>query len=133
MKFWRFIAAGTLLACLIVLGLTVVIPHTPATQVNQTADYTVRFGVDATSLGDRTVTVDLTPTNAASSAIDQVVIVPTMPLDGMASQNVIAQPTTPGRYVATGVQLSMTAVWDLAVQIRAGGKEETAHFTVTIR
>lgn len=133
MKYWRFIAAGTLLACLVVLGLTMVIPHAPTTQVKQTADYTVRLGVDVASLGNRTVTVDLTPTGTASPVIDRVVIVPTMPLDGMATENIIALPTAPGHYVATGVQLSMTGVWDPAVQISAGGEEETAHFTVTVR
>ncbi len=133
MKFWRFIAAGTLFACLFVLGLMGVIPHAPAAQINQTADYTVRFTVDATGPGDRIVTVDLTPTGATSSAIDRVVIVPTMPLDGMAAAIIPARPTTPGRYVATGVQCAMAGVWNLAVEISAGGKEETTHFTVTLQ
>lgn len=132
MKYWRFIMAGTLLACLVVLGLTGVVTHAPATQVNQTADYTVRFAVDATSVGDRRVTVDLTPTGAASPVVDQVLIVPTMPLDGMATENITAQPTVPGRYVAAGVRCSMAGIWDLAVQISAGGKEETTHFSVTV-
>ncbi len=136
MKSWRLVVAATLFAGLVVLGLTVVIPHAPATQINQTADYTVRLAVDATGLGNRTVTVDLAPTGAASptsTVIDRVVIVPTMPLDGMASENIIAQQTMPGHYVATGVQFSMAGIWDPAVQIRAGGKEEVAHFTVTVR
>jgi len=136
MKSWRLVVAGALLACLVVLGLTVVIPHAPATQVNQTADYTVRLAVDATSLGSRTITVDLAPAGAASptsTVIYRVVIIPTMPRDGMASENIIAQQTTPGHYVATRVQCTMAGVWDFAVQISTGGKEETAHFTMTMQ
>ena len=132
MKHWHFLAAGTLLAGLVAVVLTI-LPRTPATQVNQTAEYTVRLGVDADGVGERIVTVELTPTSATSAAIDRVAIVPTMPLDGMATPSVTAQPTAPGRYVAAGVQCSMAGVWDLAVRIGAGGKEETTHFTVTMR
>jgi hypothetical protein len=102
------------------------------TQTNRTERFTVEMSLDSTKVGQRIIGIAVTDTNGKPVQADVVVVAPVMLEMGMASPEMPAAPTIPGRYEARGEPFSMLGKWQIEVRITAGGKEDKTTFTVEI-
>ncbi|HJZ46666.1 MAG TPA: FixH family protein [Roseiflexaceae bacterium] len=98
------------------------------TQTTQTERYNVEMTLDSASFGERTATIRLNDRSGQPATVDQVVLAPVMISMGMASPELTAQPSGPGRYQAKGEFFSMLGEWQVSVRVSAGGKDDTARF-----
>src|SRR5262245_11749320 len=98
------------------------------TQTAQTERYNVEMTLDSASFGERTATIRLNDRSGQPATVDQVVLAPVMESMGMASPELTAQPSGPGRYQAKGEFFSMLGEWQVSVRVSAGGKDDTARF-----
>jgi len=102
-------------------------------QTAQTERYTVEMTLDSASFGERTATVAVSDRAGQPATVDQVVLAPVMEAMGMASPELTAQPSGPGRYQAKGEFFSMLGEWHVNVRVSAGGKDDTARFIFQVQ
>lgn len=124
-------AGGALLAAIVVAALLVACGG--GAQSIQTDSYTVTLRLEGAGVGERTATIDIADRQGRPAAPDAVVLAPVMRDMGMASPEVTAQPSGPGRYTARAPFFSMLGEWELDVRVTAGGADETASFTVQVQ
>lgn len=99
----------------------------------QTDSFNVKLILPAASMSNHQIAVELTDkAGGAPASADSVVIAPVMREMGMASPELTASQTAPGRYEANGMLFSMLGVWEIDVRITANGKEETAIFQLDV-
>src|SRR5262249_51552307 len=98
------------------------------TQTTQTERYNVEMTIDSASFCERTATSRLQHQSGQPAPVDQVVLAQVMISMGMASPELTAQPSGPGRYQAKGEFFSMLGEWQVSVRVSAGGKDDTARF-----
>ena len=67
------------------------------------------------------------------AAVDQVVLAPVMEAMGMASPELTALPTSPGRYQIKGEFFAMIGEWQVNVRVSAAGKEDLARFVFQVQ
>jgi hypothetical protein len=103
------------------------------TQTTQTERYTVAITLDSASFGERTATITVNDRAGQPAAVDQVVIAPVMEAMGMASPELTAQPSAPGRYHVTGEFFSMIGEWEVDVRVSAAGKDDLARFVFQVQ
>ena len=118
---------------LLILAFLVACGPAAVTQTNKTERYTIQFSVDKPTIGTRTFTIGVSDSNGAPLSVDQVIVTPVMSEMGMASPEMIATPSGPGRYTAQGDAFSMLGAWQITVRVVAGGKEDKTTFTVQIQ
>jgi hypothetical protein len=102
------------------------------TQSAQTERYIIEMTLDSASFGERTATIAVTDRAGEPAVVDQVVLAPVMEQMGMASPELTAQPSAPGRYQAKGEFFSMLGEWQVDVRVSAGGKDDTARFVFQV-
>ncbi|RCG27028.1 hypothetical protein DQ384_27540 [Sphaerisporangium album] len=90
----------------------------------RTAGYRVTVSVDDPRVGTTALTVTATDGHGAPARLSAVTITPIMPTMGHATGVVTATAAGPGRYRATGVELSMAGQWELDVGLRAASGTE---------
>ncbi|MDZ4720804.1 MAG: FixH family protein [Roseiflexaceae bacterium] len=105
---------------------------TTVTQTNRTERYTVEMLIDGTKVGQRTIGINITDRDGKPVQADVVVVAPVMLEMGMASPEMPATATAPGRYEARGEPFSMLGKWQIDVRITAGGIEDKTTFMVEI-
>ncbi|MEO7909190.1 MAG: FixH family protein [Roseiflexaceae bacterium] len=93
----------------------------------------IAITLDSASFGERTVTIAVDDRSGQPAAVDQVVLAPVMESMGMASPELAALPTAPGRYQAKGELFSMIGQWELDVRVSAAGKDDTARFLFQVQ
>ena len=103
------------------------------TQTAQTARYNIEITLDGASFGERTATIMVNDRSGQPAAVDQVVLAPVMVSMGMASPEMTAQPTAPGRYQVKGDFFSMIGEWQMNVRVSAAGKDDMAHFLFQVQ
>jgi hypothetical protein len=103
------------------------------TQTAQTERYTIEMTLDSASFGERTATIAVNDRSGQPAAVDQVVLAPVMPSMGMASPELTAQPTAPGRYQIKGEFFSMIGEWQVNVRVSAAGKDDMARFLFQVQ
>jgi hypothetical protein len=103
------------------------------TQTVQTERYTVALTLDSASFGERTATIAVNDRSGQPAAVDQVVLAPVMVSMGMASPELTAQPTAPGRYQIKGEFFSMIGEWQVNVRVSAAGKDDLAQFLFQVQ
>src|SRR5215210_5858093 len=103
------------------------------TQTAQTERYTVAITLDSAGFGERTATIAVNDRAGQPAAVDQVVLAPVMEAMGMASPELTAQPTAPGRYQIKGDFFSMIGEWQVNVRISAAGKDDLAQFLFQVQ
>ena len=103
------------------------------TQTAQTERYTVALTLDSASFGERTATIAVNDRSGQPAAVDQVVLAPVMEAMGMASPELKALPTAPGRYQIKGEFFSMIGEWQLNVRVSAAGKDDLARFVFQVQ
>jgi hypothetical protein len=89
--------------------------------------------LDSASFGERTATIAVNDRSGQPAAVDQVVLAPVMPSMGMASPELTAQPTAPGRYQIKGEFFSMIGEWQVNVRVSAAGKDDMARFLFQVQ
>src|SRR5215217_1938589 len=77
------------------------------TQTAQTERYTIALTLDSASFGERTATITVNDRAGQPAAVDEVVLAPVMQSMGMASPELVAQSSAPGRYQVRGDFFSM--------------------------
>jgi hypothetical protein len=102
-------------------------------QTAQTERYTVALTLDSASFGERTATIAVDDRAGQPAAVDEVVLAPVMESMGMASPELVAQPTAPGRYQVKGDFFSMLGEWQVKVRISAAGKDDLAQFLFQVQ
>jgi hypothetical protein len=103
------------------------------TQTAQTERYTVALTLDSASFGERTATIAVNDRTGQPAAVDEVVLTPVMESMGMASPELVAQSTAPGRYQIKGDFFSMIGEWQVKVRISAAGKDDLAQFVFQVQ
>jgi hypothetical protein len=117
----------------LVLLLTLASCGNGITQTAQTERYTVAMTLDSASFGERTATIAVNDRSGQPAAVDQVVLAPVMEAMGMASPELTAQPSAPGRYQVKGEFFSMIGEWQVNVRISAAGKDDLAQFLLQVQ
>jgi hypothetical protein len=103
------------------------------TQTAPTERYTVALTLDSASFGERTATIAVNDRAGQPAAVDEVVLTPVMESMGMASPELVAQSTAPGRYQVKGEFFSMIGEWHVNVRISAAGKDDLAQFLFQVQ
>ena len=103
------------------------------TQTAQTARYNIEITLDGASFGERTATIMVNDRSGQPAAVDQVVLAPVMVSMGMASPEMTAQATAPGRYQLKGEFFSMIGEWQVNVRVSAAGKDDMARFLFQVQ
>jgi hypothetical protein len=103
------------------------------TQTAQTERYNIAITLDSASFGERTATIAVDDRAGQPAAVDQVVLAPVMESMGMASPELTAQATAPGRYQVKGEFFSMIGEWQVNVRVSAAGKDDTARFVFQVQ
>jgi len=103
------------------------------TQTAQTDRYTVAVTLDSARFGERTATIAVNDRSGQPAVVDQVVLAPVMEAMGMASPELTALPTAPGRYQAKGEFFSMIGEWQVNVRISAAGKDDLVRFLFQVQ
>ena len=103
------------------------------TQMAQTERYNIEITLDRASFGERTATIAVNDRSGQPAAVDQVVLAPVMESMGMASPELTAQPTAPGRYQVKGEFFSMIGEWQMNVRVSAAGKDDLARFLFQVQ
>jgi hypothetical protein len=103
------------------------------TQTAQTERYSVAITLDSASFGERTATIVVNDRAGQPAAVDQVVIAPVMESMGMASPELTAQSSAPGRYQVKGEFFSMIGEWEVDVRVSAAGKDDRARFVFQVQ
>jgi hypothetical protein len=116
-----------------VLLLTLAACGSGITQTAQTERYNVALTLDSASFGERTATIAVNDRSGQPAAVDQVVLAPVMEAMGMASPELTAQPTAPGRYQIKGEFFSMIGEWQVNVRVNAAGKDDLAQFLFQVQ
>ena len=92
-----------------------------------------RVTLDSASFGERTATIAVNDRSGQPAAVDQVVLAPVMEAMGMASPELTALPTAPGRYQVKGEFFSMIGEWQVNVRVSAAGKDDLARFLFQVQ
>jgi nitrogen fixation protein FixH len=103
------------------------------TQTAQTERYNIEITLDSASFGEHTATIVVNDRSGQPVVVDQVVLAPVMPSMGMASPELTAQPTAPGRYQVKGEFFSMIGEWQVNVRVSAAGKDDMARFLFQVQ
>jgi YtkA-like len=117
----------------LILVFTLVACGSSVTQTAQTERYTIEIMLDSASFGERTATIMVNDRSGQPAAVDQVVLAPVMVSMGMASPEITAQPSAPGRYQVKGDFFSMIGEWQMNVRVSAAGKDDMAHFLFQVQ
>ena len=123
---------GRIVAVALLVTLVACSGQAGAVQTAQTEHYQVQLGLEGSGFGTRTATIIVRDQAGQPVAADQVVVAPVMREMGMASPELTAQPTGPGRYQAEGELFTMTGEWEVQVRVRVGGSEESTGFKVEV-
>jgi hypothetical protein len=107
--------------------------NSTVTQTNRTARYNVQMALDSAAIGQRTITFAITDLSGAPADVEAVVTSPVMRSMGMASPEMTATRTGPGRYEVRGEPFSMQGQWEIDVRISAAGQDDTTTFLVAIQ
>jgi hypothetical protein len=118
---------------ILLLAFTLAACGSNITQTAQTERYTVALTLDSAGFGERTATIAVNDRSGQPAAIDQVVLAPVMEAMGMASPELTAQPTAPGRYQIKGEFFSMIGEWQVNVRLSAAGKDDLAQFLFQVQ
>jgi YtkA-like protein len=103
------------------------------TQTAQTERYNIEITLDSASFGERTATIVVKDRSGQPAAVDQVVLASVMESMGMASPELTAQPTAPGRYQIKGEFFSMIGEWHVDVRVSAAGRDDIARFLFQVQ
>ena len=103
------------------------------TQTAQTERYTVGLTLDSASFGERTATIVVNDRAGQPAVMDEVVLTPVMESMGMASPELVAQPTAPGHYQVKGDFFSMIGEWRVNVRLSEAGKDDLAQFLFQVQ
>jgi nitrogen fixation protein FixH len=101
--------------------------------VGESRNYTVRLELDATTVGERIVRLDIRDRAGEGTLLQQVVVIPKLPATGVASPEVIAVPQVNGQYQASPVTLNQAGEWELVVRISGATGDEEATVVVQIQ
>jgi hypothetical protein len=118
---------------LVLLLLTLAACGSGITQTAQTERYKIELTLDQASFGERTATIAVNDLSGQPAAVDKVVLAPVMESMGMASPELTAQPTGPGRYQIKAEFFSMIGEWQVDVRVSAAGKDDTARFVFQVQ
>jgi hypothetical protein len=99
----------------------------------QTERYSIALTLDSASFGARTATITVHDRAGQPAAVDEVVLAPVMESMGMASPELVAQSTAPGRYQVRGDFFSMIGEWHVNVRVSASGKDDLAQFLFQVQ
>jgi hypothetical protein len=118
---------------LVLLLLTLAACGSGITQTAQTERYKIELTLDQASFGERTATIAVNDLSGQPAAVDKLVLAPVMESMGMASPELTAQPTGPGRYQINAEFFSMIGEWHVDVRVSATGKDDTARFVFQVQ
>jgi hypothetical protein len=130
---WRRTHHSSLAIFALLLVFTLAACGSGITQTTQTERYTVAITLDSASFGERTATIAVSDRSGQPAAVDQVVVAPIMEAMGMASPELTAQPSAPGRYQVKGEFFSMIGEWEVDVRVSAAGKDDLARFVFQVQ
>ncbi len=91
------------------------------------------MSLDGQTVGTRIISITVTDKNGSPAIVDSIIAVPVMHEMGMVSPEMTATALGNGRYEIKGEPFTMLGVWEVALRISAGGKEDTTSFQVEIK
>lgn len=103
-----------------------------ATLTAYTAGYAVRLTVEPTVIGRQEILVEIRDGDGRPAAAEEVMLVPVMAEMGHSLPALRGEAEAPGRWRASGELFSMAGEWEVDVGFRAGGRAETARFSVAV-